>query len=125
MMFTIYERACAEAELQSEELSTVLSELNLPSTDSPMIKRSMYTYVLKMSLINDKQKALDNIMGNIDKFTSSTNDLINKSYDAAESAFRYRLQLELAVLESQLKSLEIELLNLKNLSVDDFFAKYG
>lgn len=125
MLFTVYERACAVAEVDDEPLSLVLSQVMLPDMNSPVMQRAMYSYVVKMGLIRDKNDALDNIMKTIDNMTTSSNDIIAMSTEYAQKAFRYRQNLELSVLESQVKQIEIEIASLKNLTASEFTAKYG
>lgn len=123
MMFTIYERACAEAELNNEELSLVLSQVGI-NPSSLIMERAKYTYVLKMALIKDKQNALDNIMKNIDSLTVGTNDVIALATKTAQDAFRYRQSLEQSLLESQLKQLTMDLAQIKGMTANDFYNKY-
>lgn len=125
MIFTIYERACAVAEIENEELSQVLRQTGLPIVSSEVMKRNINTYLLKISLIKDKQNVLDNVMKNIDDFSTSNTDLISKASEVSLKAITFRQNLELSVLESQLKSLEIESMNIKTMTANEFVEKYG
>lgn len=125
MIFTIYERACAVAELENEELAQVLRQVGLPPITSEVMKRSKNTYLVKISLIKDKQNALDNLMRTIDSFTASNDNLISEASAVSLKAITFRQNLELSVLESQLKTLEIESMNMKNMTAEDFVSKYG
>lgn len=125
MLFTIYERACAVSELNNEELANVLKSFGLPVQSTPVMARNVYTYLMKMALINDKQKALDNLMTKIDTVSSSNIEIINQSTALAQQSFRYRQNLEISILESQLKMLAIEEMNIKLMTANDFIAKYG
>jgi hypothetical protein len=123
MMFTIYERACAESELNNEELSLTMKQLGMSDVVNVM-DRAKLTYVLKMSLIKDKQSALDNIMKNIDDLTVGSNDIISLAVKTAQDAFRYRQNLELSLLESQLKQITMEIATIKGMTATEFNTKY-
>lgn len=125
MIFTMYEGACAIAELNNEELFLVARQLKLPPITTPVFERAKYTYMVKISLIKDKQQALDNIMKSIDEITLSSNDIITLATKSATDSFKLRQNLELSVLESQLKQIEIEIMNLKGMTASDFAKKYG
>jgi len=122
-MFTIYERACAESELNNEELDLVLKQVGMANVFNVM-DRAKLTYVLKMALIKDKQSALDNIIKNIDDLTVGSNDIIALAVKTAQDAFRYRQNLELSLLESQLKQITMEIATIKGLTASEFYNKY-
>jgi hypothetical protein len=125
MLFTIYERACAMSDFNNIDITEMNRELFLPLPTSEVFKRNEGTYLLKINLVKDKQKALDNLMGTIDKFTASNDAIIAEASAVSAKAIQMRVNLEVSVLESQLKMLQIEALKIKDMTSDQFIAAYG
>jgi hypothetical protein len=125
MLFTVYERACVMADLKKVDLKEMNRELQLPSIDTPVVKRAIITYLTKISLIKDRQIALDNLVVSIGKFTSSNESLITEASDVSAKAIGARINLEISVLESQLKMMEIESATIDTMTSEAFTAKYG
>ena len=124
MLLTIYERACALSDFDKVDITEMSRELFLPSPSSAVFKRNMGTYLLKINLIKDKQDALDNLMKTIDQFTYSNDAIINEASLVSAKAIEMRVNLEISVLESQLKMLEIESLRIKDMTADQFNTAY-
>jgi hypothetical protein len=124
------------ADLNKVELAEICRELLLPipfSTmaggvpvqGSPIMSRSISTYLQKADLIKDKQNALVNLMGTIDSFAASNTALIAEASMVSAKAIGMRVNLEISVLESQLKMLEIESLTIDTMTANAFIDKYG
>lgn len=125
MIFTIYERALAVADLNKKPIGEVLREMSLPPITSGAMKKAVGTYLIKINLIKDKQAALDNLLKTIDDYTSSNNSVIAEASSVAAQAITFRTNLELSILESRLKMLEIEAVNIKKMTASEFLNKYG
>lgn len=124
MLFTIFERACALADFNKVDIAEMSRELFLPKPTSAVMVRNETTYILKINLIKDKQAALDNLMATIDKFISSNAGIIAEASSVSAKAIGMRVNLEISVLESQLKMLEIEALRIKAMTSAQFVAAY-
>lgn len=125
MLFTVYEKACVVADFEKVDLKELAREAFLPLVSTPVMQRNINTYLLKIGLVKDKQAALDNLMLNIDKFTTSNESIIKEASLVSGKALSMRINLEISVLESQLKMLEIELVGIQPMTSDEFIAKYG
>lgn len=125
MLFTTYERSCAMADFRGVNLFEMNRELFLPVITSEVMKRNINTYLIKINLVKDKQAALDNLMGTIDRFTSSNDAIISEASLVSAKAIGMRINLEVSVLESQLKMLEIESVKIKSMTAVQFTTAYG
>jgi len=85
-------------------------------------KKSFQT---KYFIIQQKELALNNISKNIEKMSDSSIAILNDAFEAARNAYKLRQDLELSVLNSQLKLIEIDILKLKTMTADEFEIKYG
>lgn len=125
MLFTIYERACAMADFNNVDLAEMCRELSLPNPNSVVMVKAKNSYLTKIGLIKDKQSALDNLMGTIDHFTASNTAIIAEASTVSAKAIGMRVNLEVSVLESQLKTLEIESVSIDSMTANAFITKYG
>lgn len=95
------------------------------SQDWQTIKNAKFTFDIKYKLIDDKKKALTNISNKTKDFSDSNATILNNAYEVALQAYRYRLNLELSVLESQIKSIDMEISKIKLMTSDEFKTTYS
>lgn len=138
MQLTVYERAVALQELfkeksfdyAMEEMGLTIVPVNsfyssvLPS-ETMVMKRALESFKNKTLLSKEKDKVLFKISDNIQKMSDSNAEVLNLAFETARKAFKFRQDLELSVLNSQLKQLEVEILQIKTLTAEEFLAKYG
>lgn len=79
----------------------------------------------KFSLIGLKDTALQNVAKKFDEVRDSNNKLLNKSLEVQKQAFLMRQNLELSILMSQSKKIDIEMEKLKTMNAETFIATYG
>jgi hypothetical protein len=126
MLLTIYESAYAFATIYKESISDVLVQIGLTvSSSNSCMLIAKNTYPQKVKLIDDKKKALANISSKTVQMSDSNVTILNNAYEASRRAYEFRLNLELSVLNSQLKSIEIEMAKIKLMTAEEFTAKYG
>lgn len=127
MNLTIYERVHAYSYVYNQPEYSVIKELGFPSTfgNYQCLHNSRATFNQKKILVVQKQTALTNISNKVVDLSDSNIIIMNKAFETARKAFLYRLNLELSVLNSELKSLEIQLENMKNMTASEFTSAYG
>lgn len=126
MNLTIYERVHAYAYVYGEQSYQVQKELNLnPPDPQQCIVNANATFEQKKLLVVQKQTALTNISNKVVELSDSNIVIMNKAFETARKAFLYRLSLELSLLTSELKSLEIQEVNLVNMTASEFTSIYG
>lgn len=79
----------------------------------------------KFSLLGLKDTALHNVAKKFDEVRESNNKLLNKSLEVQKQAFLMRQNLELSILMSQSKKIDIEMEKLKTMNAETFIATYG
>lgn len=99
------------------------SKMIYPPSMSLVIAKN--TFDQKFKLIDDKKKALTNISNKTAQMSDSNVTVLNNAFETARRAFEFRLNLELSVLNSQLKSIDIEIAKIKLMTAEEFTAKYG
>jgi len=129
MMLTIYERAVALQDLFKEkDLNMCMAEIGLYipfGASTQVMQNAIIGYKNKAFLIKEKDKALTNLSGNIQEMSDSSATILNLAFETARKSFLLRQNLELSVLTSQLKMLEIESLNIIGMTAEEFETKYG
>ena len=126
MMLTVYESVYALSSIYNETLINVMTQIGLTTgvTNNVMLIANL-TYAQKFKLIGQKVLALTNVVTKTAAMSDSSAKLLNNAYEAAVKSYNYRLNLEIAILDSQLKSIEVENAGIKLMSAADFTAKYG
>ncbi len=127
MILNLYESIYAIAKVNNQSVDSTMNQLDLLDlrvSDKTMIK-GLETFNQKFKLIDDKKKALTNISNKTREFSDSNVTILNNAFETARKAYQYRLSLELSVLESQLKSIEMEINNIKLMTANQFTTKYG
>lgn len=126
MMLSIYESVFALSSIYNQTPDSVANQLGIYiSQAQSCMQIARNTFSQKAKLVDDKKKALTNISNKTKAFSDSNVTVLNNAYEASRRAFEFRLNLELSVLNSELKGIEIEIAKIKLMSADDFTAKYG
>jgi len=127
MNLTIYERIHAYSYVYSQHESYVIKELGFPNIFGAYqcLQNARATFNQKKILVVQKQTALTNISNKVVDLSDSNIVIMNKAFETARKAFLYRLNLELSILNSEIKSLEIQLENMKNMTASEFTSVYG
>lgn len=79
----------------------------------------------KKGLIDYRDQVLNNVAKKFDEVRDSNNKLLNKSLEVQKQAFLMRQNLELSILMSQSKKIDIEMEKLKTMNAETFIATYG
>jgi hypothetical protein len=127
MLLTTFESIHALSKIYNETTDDVISQLGMSdiSSSSWIVKRALNTFNLKYQLIDDKKKALTNISNKTKAMSDSNAELLNNAFETARKATVYRINLELSILQSQLKSIDMEINQLKLMTASDFTKKYS
>ena len=127
MLLTTYESIHALAKIYNESLDDVIAQVGMNdiTSTSMIMNRAKLTFDMKFQLIDDKKKALTNISYKTKEMSDSNAVLLNNAFETARKATQYRINLELSVLQSQLKSIDMEINQLKLMTANDFLKKYG
>jgi len=89
------------------------------------IANAIASFKDKYFVIAQKELALQNISANIEKMSDSNIEILNLAFESARNAYKLRQDLELSVLNSRLKLLEIDIMKIKTMTASEFEAKYG
>lgn len=127
MLLTTFESIHALAKIYNESLDDVIAQVGMNdiTSTSMIMNRAKLTFDMKFQLIDDKKKALTNISSKTKEMSDSNAVLLNNAFETARKATQYRINLELSVLQSQLKSIDMEINQLKLMTANDFLKKYG
>lgn len=79
----------------------------------------------KKGLIDYRDQVLSNVALKFNEVKESNDKLLLKSFEVQKQAFVMRQNLELSILMSQSKKLDIEMEKLKTMNAETFIATYG
>lgn len=79
----------------------------------------------KKGLIDYRDQVLDNVARKFMEVKKSNDDLLLKSFEVQKQAFIMRQNLELSILMSQSKKLDIDMEKIKTMNAETFIANYG
>jgi len=125
MKLTLYESVIALANIYKQPVVDVIEQLGVFDLRGSSLTIAKDTFDKKFSLIDDKKKALTNISSKTAQMSDSNAVILNNAFEVARRAYNFRLNLEISVLMSQLKNIEIETAQVKLMNAEDFISKYG
>lgn len=123
MLVNFYEYCLAVEDMNTVNTPT-WNQLSFNRRNLPMESFKPYL-VKKISLIGLKDKALENISSKFSEVKKTNDELLSKTLEVQKQAFLMRQNLELSILMSQSKKIDIEMEKLKTMNAETFIATYG
>lgn len=115
---------CVFVNEQASEFEDVWYQLNFTP---PKVAMNFFRAFLdnKKGLIDYRDQVLDNVANKFNEIRESNDKLLNTTFELQQKAFLMRQNLELSVLMSKIKAVEIEMQQLKAMNAETFINKYG